>query len=95
MVVHEGRDAPIRVVLDVLRRLVFALSDVEIDAVVAESELSKHKCDLPVTREHCETIQTAPSTARNCSPAVWAAGMRIQRELLSVRHVRQYLKVRE
>ena len=47
-VVDERRDAPVGVVLCVLRCLLLALAEVEIDGLVGEAELLEHERDFPV-----------------------------------------------
>ena len=48
LVVHKRRDTPVRVQLRVLRRLLLALAEVEVNALVGEPELLKDERDFPV-----------------------------------------------
>ena len=48
LVVDEGGDAAVRVQLRVLGRLLLALAEVEVDALVCEPELLKDERDFPV-----------------------------------------------
>ena len=47
MVIDEGRDTAVRVVLGVLRALLLALGKVEVDGLIREAELFEHNRDFP------------------------------------------------
>lgn len=47
LVVNQGRDTAVWIVLGVLSSLLLVLSKVEIDALIGETEFSQNKRDLP------------------------------------------------
>lgn len=61
MVVNERGDAAVWVVLGVLRRLLFALLENQVDGLIHEAELLEDERDFPM--ELCKTMRRQTKTA--------------------------------
>lgn len=87
-VVNQRWDAPIRVVLRVLRALLLLLAEIKVLGFVREAELFEDECDLPwgVSDIVHHNASLVCGRAGQCLPSVWAKDLGEEGELLSVRH---------
>lgn len=81
LVVDDGRDATVRVELDVLGRLLLILFEVKIYGVIGQAEFFENDGNLPVCR-----MSEGLGRRKDGVPAVGGVVMTVEGELLAVGH---------
>ena len=70
----------------------FALLDIKVNSLLCETKFAKEHSRLPISNGSDE-IQTKSNLDGYHLPSIWSSGVRVERELPSVRHGRTSCRV--